>query len=308
MKFLYQNALQLDYLEHMMDKFGSRPEFYNDCGMIHSSLKLHTTLLLDSKSLLQELKSNSHRRNNYDEIIKKCKHVSSNACQLVKNACQKNFDNLNWPTNVVIHVPRNDAALCQHFYDLVLNKIDYNDTIIGCDKLIQNLIIQFPIQIARGFNNQFICMYNGENNPIVYNNCNTVYQLQKTIRFGGYDAVISNWKGEIKVVSSMGKQSTGKSYLLNHLFGSKFDISGMRCTDGAWMTVRIVDDILYVILDFEGLGTFERSPQEDTFLSVFNGAMSNCSIFKCENRFDTDVAAMFELGYIYFLIWDIVVA
>ena len=36
------------------------------------------------------------------------------------------------------------------------------------------------------------------------------------------------------------------------MFGSKFDISGARCTDGAWLTVRIVDNTLYIVMDFEG--------------------------------------------------------
>ncbi|ETO07574.1 hypothetical protein RFI_29818 [Reticulomyxa filosa] len=92
----------------------------------------------------------------------------------------------------------------------------------------------------------------------------------------------------------MGKQSTGKSYMLNHLLGCKFDISGARCTDGVWITARIAGDVLYVILDFEGLGSFERSPQEDVFLFVFNAAISNCTIFRCENRFDQDIAEMFK--------------
>ncbi|ETO02541.1 hypothetical protein RFI_34887, partial [Reticulomyxa filosa] len=82
--------------------------------------------------------------------------------------------------------------------------------------------------------------------------------------------------------------------MLNHLLGCKFDISGARCTDGVWLTARIVGDILYVILDFEGLGSFERSSQEDALLSVFNASISNCTMFRCENHFDQDIARMFE--------------
>eukprot|EP01084_Bolivina_argentea_P129404 228556_1 len=92
----------------------------------------------------------------------------------------------------------------------------------------------------------------------------------------------------------MGKQSTGKSYMLNHLFGTKFDISGGRCTDGSWLSVKIVEDILYVLCDFEGLGSFERSPQEDTLLATFNSAISSCTLFKCDNRFDRAVEQMFS--------------
>ena len=98
------------------------------------------------------------------------------------------------------------------------------------------------------------------------------YSLCKEIRFGAYDALIKSWEGKIKIVTSMGKQSTGKSYMLNHLFGTKFDISGGRCTDGAWLSARILDDTLFILCDFEGLGSFERTPQEDMLLATFNSA------------------------------------
>jgi hypothetical protein len=53
----------------------------------------------------------------------------------------------------------------------------------------------------------------------------------------------------------------GKSTMMNQLFGTFFDVSGARCTDGVWMTVRIFDGTLYVLLDFEGFGSIERQPQ-----------------------------------------------
>jgi ABC-type uncharacterized transport system ATPase component len=87
------------------------------------------------------------------------------------------------------------------------------------------------------------------------------------------------WEGDIIVVSSMGKQSSGKSYLLNHLSGSLLDVSGGRCTDGVWMTARAAEKRIYVVLDFEGLGSFERTEQEDMLLSVLNAAISNLTIF-----------------------------
>ena len=81
----------------------------------------------------------------------------------------------------------------------------------------------------------------------------------------------------------MGKQSSGKSYLLNHLSGSLLDVAGGRCTDGVWMTVTMDEDdgdgregssCLYVLLDFEGLGSFERSEHEDMLLLI-------CSQCRC---------------------------
>ncbi|CAK4103689.1 unnamed protein product [Aphanomyces euteiches] len=92
----------------------------------------------------------------------------------------------------------------------------------------------------------------------------------------------------------MGKQSTGKSYYLNHLTGSSFAISGARCTDGVWLTVRLMGNCLLVVLDFEGLRSIERSAQEDTFLSVLNAAVSRLTVFRIEMRFDKDIDAMFS--------------
>ena len=91
--------------------------------------------------------------------------------------------------------------------------------------------------------------------------------LVYSIHFGFYDAILNSWKGKIKVISSMGKQSSGKSYLLNYLSGSLLDVAREKCTNGVWMTIAMDEDgdgsegrsCLYVLLDFEGLDSFEIS-------------------------------------------------
>ena len=202
---------------------------------------------------------------------------------------KKNFKWLDWKCNVL---QKRESKKVINVLNGIRNKRD-RGTIPG-DEWVKQLIVQIPIQIARGTNNQFKLMYNGEDDQKMYATAEDVDQLKKVIRFGAYDALIKSWKGPIKVVTSMGKQSTGKSYMLNHLFGTKFDISGGRCTDGGWLSVRVVDDIMYIICDFEGLGSFERSPQEDMLLATFNAAVSNCTIFKCDNRFDRTMEDMFS--------------
>ena len=59
----------------------------------------------------------------------------------------------------------------------------------------------------------------------------------------------------VKVVSSMGEQSVGKSFALNHLVDTSFAGSAMRTTEGVWMSVTPTDDALIVALDFEGLSS-----------------------------------------------------
>jgi hypothetical protein len=56
----------------------------------------------------------------------------------------------------------------------------------------------------------------------------------------------------VKVVSSMGEQSVGKSFALNHLVDTSFAGSAMRTTEGVWMSVTPTDAALIVALDFEG--------------------------------------------------------
>ena len=64
-------------------------------------------------------------------------------------------------------------------------------------------------------------------------------ELADFISFGLYETILEHNDNRVVVISSMGKQSTGKSYMLNHLSGSCFDdTSGGRCTDGVWMTVE----------------------------------------------------------------------
>ncbi|XP_057831411.1 uncharacterized protein LOC131042113 [Cryptomeria japonica] len=151
---------------------------------------------------------------------------------------------------------------------------------------VRKLVCLVPIQIARAEKNGMVALKDGLQIPPDISYTGSV-SLANQLRFGFYDAVLNSWKGQIKVISSMGKQSSGKSYLLNHLSGSLLDVAGGRCTDGVWMTLIASDggDVpgdsrcLYVLLDFEGLGSFERSEQEDMLLSVLNAAISNITIF-----------------------------
>ncbi|KAH3767692.1 E3 ubiquitin-protein ligase TRIP12 [Pelomyxa schiedti] len=165
----------------------------------------------------------------------------------------------------------------------------------GCGWWLKTLISQVPIQIARVDNNCLEIMDNG------------VVQKQRTIgnkdqhdvaleiSFGLLESIFaSSARKPVFVVTSMGKQSTGKSYVLNHLLGVLFDISGGRCTNGCWMSVREKSDRLIVALDFEGLCSLERSTEEDLLLSVLNAAVSNLTLFRTELNIDRETEHMFQ--------------
>ncbi|CAL8376859.1 unnamed protein product [Boreogadus saida] len=79
-------------------------------------------------------------------------------------------------------------------------------------------------------------------------------------------------KSKIRVVTVLGIQSTGKSTLLNTMFGVQFAVSSGRCTRGAFLLLIRVNkeyskemkcDFL-IIIDTEGLKSLELAQLEDS--------------------------------------------
>ena len=86
-----------------------------------------------------------------------------------------------------------------------------------------------------------------------------------------------------------GQQFAGKSYTLNHLTRSAIKILGARCNDGddgCWMTVNEHADCLYVVVDFEELGSFQWTKQFDTMLSMLNSVGSTAIILNTQKRLE----------------------
>ncbi|KAG2051772.1 hypothetical protein BDR06DRAFT_958570 [Suillus hirtellus] len=155
-----------------------------------------------------------------------------------------------------------------------------------------------PIQIALTMENRFIPLKDG-----VYST-----QLEKSLlgaevnrivdhlSFGWYESLFQSYmaKKPVKVVSSMGEQSVGKSFSLNHLVDTSFAGSAMRTTEGVWMSVTPTKDALVVALDFEGVHSIERSAQEDTLLVLFNTAISNLVLFRNNFALSRDITGLFQ--------------
>lgn len=114
--------------------------------------------------------------------------------------------------------------------------------------------------------------------------------------------------------TTLGEQSVGKSFALNHLVDTSFAMSAMRTTDGVWMSVTPTEDSLIVALDFEGKFCFtrrcygliwyklgvhsiERSVQEDSLMVLFNTAISNLVRPLFSHAF-TKAEKLLTVGYI----------
>ena len=142
------------------------------------------------------------------------------------------------------------------FDDIDFNFIDeYERNYNIKDSSIGNLLIKFleiiPIQIAKIMGREFKVMSNGENidkiisietqkrknmkKDIKFN----ISQYSKMINFSIKESIFEFFELPVIVICCFGTQSIGKSTFLNELTGSLFDVSGMRCTEGIWMAIKL---------------------------------------------------------------------
>ena len=175
-----------------------------------------------------------------------------------------------------------------------------------------------PIQIAVTRENRFVPLKDGVWSAELERSLlgASVNMVANSLSLGWYESVFSYppyVHRPVKVVSSMGEQSVGKSYSvrllgrqssnshfvqINHLVDTSFAGSAMRCTEGVWMSCTPTSDALIVSLDFEGVQSIERSAQEDTLLVLFNTAISNMILFRNNFALSRDIAGLFTVSYV----------
>ncbi|KAG9001403.1 hypothetical protein FRB90_011631, partial [Tulasnella sp. 427] len=184
---------------------------------------------------------------------------------------------------------------------------------------VVELLCLIPVHIAVADENRFIPLKDGVRDPVLERELlgADVSRIIDAISIGWYESILSAYMAskEVKVISSMGEQSVGKSYSLNHMVDSSFAGSAVRTTEGVWLSVCPTRDYLVVALDFEGVfsgaiqlwilislparitiagvHSIERTPQEDMLLVLFNTALSNLIIFRNNFALSRDVANMF---------------
>ncbi|KAJ8261616.1 hypothetical protein GJAV_G00156330 [Gymnothorax javanicus] len=114
---------------------------------------------------------------------------------------------------------------------------------------------------------------------------------------------LTQYKCKIRVITVLGVQSTGKSTLLNTMFGVQFAVSSGRCTRGAFMLlIRVKEDFkeqlgcdYIMVIDTEGLKSPELAQLDDSYehdnelatlviglsdITVINIAMENSTEMK----------------------------
>ncbi|KAH9029425.1 hypothetical protein EDB85DRAFT_1867188 [Lactarius pseudohatsudake] len=184
------------------------------------------------------------------------------------------------------------------FTQQFLSSPDWPVTRFRAGEWLADLLCLIPIHIAITHENRFVPLKDGVVSPQLEKSLlgAEVNRIVDSLSLGWYESIFqSYWASKpVKVVSSMGEQSVGKSFTLNHLVDTSFAGSAMRTTEGVWMSVSPTEDALIVALDFEGVHSLERSAQEDTLLVLFNTAISNLVLFRNNFALSRDISGLFQ--------------
>ena len=131
------------------------------------------------------------------------------------------------------------------------------------------------------------------------------------MNLGPIESVIEHYDGRVKVVSNIGRTSTGKSYFGNHLIGSLFEVGATKCTNGVWISCRSIScgcsycksclpsksvhPCLLVAFDVEGFDSIDRVLLGDTLLSQLVFSLSSVIFLNTRDRsWDRSMLAMFR--------------
>ncbi|XP_069461687.1 interferon-induced very large GTPase 1-like isoform X2 [Ambystoma mexicanum] len=118
---------------------------------------------------------------------------------------------------------------------------------------------------------------------------------------------------KLYVLSVLGIQSTGKSTLLNAMFGLQFAVSAGKCTRGAFMQLIKVDDKLrtemnfdyLLVIDTEGLRSPEaensKSPTCDNELATFVIGLGNMTLINIYGENPCEMQNILEIAVQAFL-------
>ena len=154
-----------------------------------------------------------------------------------------------------------------------------------------------PLHLASIQQNNLIPLQNGKNNFDEFSNnsknSDFMEEFVNYIKLGHFEEILEKLN-DIIIISIIGRQSSGKSYLLNRLTGSRFDVAAEKCTDGIWMAVAKIDDKDIIIFDCEGLFTIERSTQEEVKLCLFLTSLSDILILNGDLSSAKNVKELFD--------------
>ena len=213
------------------------------------------------------------------------------------------------PTDGELHGIQVSAVQFKTFQDNVALHPNWNVSRYRAGEWLVDLLCLIPIHIAVCRENKFTPLADGVLSSDLERNLlgAEVNQIVDKLSFGWYESIFQSYLAAkvclqrlcrsifnrglmhgiqpVKVVSSMGQQSVGKSFSLNHLLDTSFAGSAMRTTgiisalqqfsteyrtsEGVWMSVTPTDEALIVSLDFEGMFRIYRTHSNVNMPSTF---------------------------------------
>ena len=209
---------------------------------------------------------------------------------------------------------RDFIILNDYFDSLNLKNIKFKNSVkyieeklFAKEDLFNIIFSRIPIHAATLENFKLIPLKDGKNN---YNEImeelkgnfpphKLIDIISKKTSFSYCEEILNNWKDEIYVVSIVGRQSSGKSYLLNRLFGTRFNVAANRCTDGIWISTSIVKNDegkkkLIFVIDCEGLFSIRRNTEDELKMILALTSISDILLLNNDLTFNRNLQQMFE--------------
>ncbi|CAD8183410.1 unnamed protein product [Paramecium pentaurelia] len=195
----------------------------------------------------------------------------------------------------------------KEYYDIMesyLNIMKVNEIILSSSMLqfaefkseqIKDIIFsRVPLQLCTIENSNLIPLNDGFRQQSQTQTIISVDQKVKQLHLGFLEDHLSNYNNKIFVVGIIGKQSSGKSYLLNRVFGTRFSVSSARCTDGVWGSIAYIEDQTFLVLDCEGLFNGARTDKEEIKMLAFLTALCDITILNSDLTFNRHFNDLFN--------------
>ncbi|KAL0206555.1 hypothetical protein P9112_001862 [Eukaryota sp. TZLM1-RC] len=205
----------------------------------------------------------------------------------------QNISLVNTVVNAAISKLKSDGFLPDSFsFSSTSNYHEHHvDRSVDLSQFILRWIEVVPIQVARIDAGTLLPLFDGVSSSdwlqTEQGNGLTAQEIAKSIRFGTLELIFNAFPFlAVNVVVAAGSQSSGKSSFLNHMFNHFFDVAGSRTTQGVWFGVRVFEGCIWVAIDLEGLGSFERTSQEDCYQSLFGAALAKSFVLRTTHHFD----------------------
>ncbi|KAF9231332.1 hypothetical protein BU15DRAFT_68422 [Melanogaster broomeanus] len=145
------------------------------------------------------------------------------------------------PTGSVLKSIKVSAASFYVFSEELCNNRAWNVSRYRAGEWLVDILCLIPIHIAITKENRFVPLKDGVYSSDLERSLlgADVNYIVDSLSFGWYESLFQSYMASkpVKVVSSMGEQSVGKSFALNHLVDTSFAGSAMRTTEGVWMSV-----------------------------------------------------------------------